>query len=478
MRDKVYKYLKFIRFKDVIQWDLKRYLNNSIKSKYEVVALNKLINEESKKYDISDKKSHYGILGVNNQTGVFDAYIESGAKIKQKYKKMDTGWIAYNPYRVNVGSIGIKRSEHKYDYISPAYVVFSCKPSILPEYLYMTMKTPSFNKIIRDNTTGSVRQNLSFDVLKGLNVPLPSIEVQKAIVHAYNDRLSKAKRLEQNVKEVENSIEDYLLSELGIQPQGYQITESELPMASEPQVEFVINRKQNADLTDTYVWGDEIKKEYKYLKFVRFKDIERWDCYNGEPNVLKRLKQSHYPLVEIGNKYDFIKRNWDKKEDTFRYVEIGAVDSFNGITNAEKMQTSKAPSRATQTIATGDLIIGTTRPYLKKFAIVDDKYNNCVCSSGFQVIAPDKEYNISFLYEYLKSSVAVAQFALFMTGALYPAITSKDLRKVLIPLPSLEVQNKIVEHINKRKSQIKELRQQAETLRNEALEAFEKEIFE
>lgn len=478
MRDKVYKYLKFIRFKDVVQWDLKRYLNNAVKSKYEVVALNKLINEESKKYDISDKKTHYGILGVNNQTGVFDAYVESGTKIKQKYKKMDTGWIAYNPYRVNVGSIGIKRSEHKYDYISPAYVVFSCKPSILPEYLYMTMKTPSFNKIIRENTTGSVRQNLSFDVLKGLNVPLPSIEVQKAIVNAYNDRLSKAKRLEQNVKEVENSIEDYLLLELGIQPQGYPITESELPLASEPQVEYVINRKQNIDATDIYIWGNEIKKEYKYLKFVRFKDIERWDCYNGEPNVLKRLKQSHYPLVEIGNKYDFIKRNWDKKEDTFRYVEIGAVDSFNGITNAEKMQTSKAPSRATQTIATGDLIIGTTRPYLKKFAIVDAKYNNCVCSSGFQVIAPDKDYNISFLYEYLKSSVAVAQFALFMTGALYPAITSKDLRKVLIPLPSLEVQNTIVEHINKQKSQIKELKKQAETLRKEALEEFEKEIFE
>lgn len=478
MRDKVYKYLKFIRFQDVVQWDLKRYLNNSVKSKYEVVALNKLINEESKKYDISDKKSHYGILGVNNQTGVFDAYIESGAKIKQKYKKMDTGWIAYNPYRVNVGSIGIKRSEHKYDYISPAYVVFSCKPSILPEYLYMTMKTPSFNKIIRDNTTGSVRQNLSFDVLKGLTVPLPSIEEQKAIVKEYNDRLSKAKRLEQNVKEVENSIEDYLLSELGIQPQGYPITESEHPMASEPQVEYVVNHKQSVDAADTYLWGDEIKKEYKYLKFVRFKDIERWDCYNGEPNVLKRLKQSNYPLVEIGNKYDFIKRNWDKKEDTFRYVEIGAVDSFNGITNAEKMQTSKAPSRATQTIATGDLIIGTTRPYLKKFAIVDAKYNNCVCSSGFQVIAPDKDYNISFLYEYLKSSVAVAQFALFMTGALYPAITSKDLRKVLIPLPSLEVQNTIAEHINKQKLQIKELKKQAETLRKEALEEFEKEIFE
>ena len=451
MQKNEYTYLRFVRFKKLIQWDLKRYLNSSIQSKYETVGLKDLINEENKKYDISDKNSQYGILGVNNQTGIFDAYIESGANIKQKYKKMNAGWIAYNPYRINVGSIGIKTNEHKFDYISPAYVVFSCKRSIFPEYLFLTMKTPTFSKIIRDNTTGSVRQNLSYEVLKELSIPLPTIEKQQALVKTYNDKILKAETLEKQAEEIEQNIEDYLLTELGIE----QYLET-----------------ANID-------KDTLKKDYKYLKFVKFKNIERWDCYNNEESsVMTKLKASSYPIFELGNVYKFIQRRWDKKEISFDYVEIGAVDPLKGILYAEKIQTVKAPSRATQKIKTGDLIIGTTRPYLKKFAIVTDKFNDCVCSSGFQVVAPKDTYNLLYLYEFLKSPIAISQFELFMSGALYPAITNKDLKKILIPLPPLKIQNAIIEHISEQKSQIKELRQQASELREKAKSDFEKSVFE
>ena len=435
-----YKFLRFTDFKSIFQWDLKRYLNKSFKSKYSIVALETHIDEESIKYAISESGKQYGILGVNNQTGIFDAYLEDGAKIKQKYKKMKTGWIAYNPYRVNVGSIGIKKEEHKYEYISPAYVVFRCKSSLLPDYLFLTMKTPTFNKIINDSTTGSVRQNLSFDTLKELTIPLPSVTEQEALVFAYKEKMQQALELERQASQKEKEIEEYLLSELNI---------------------FITKAKL-----------------HKGLNLIRFKDVERWDCYNGGYSIATSLKQSPYPIVEIGKIFDFTQRRWNKKEKVFNYVEIGAVDPLKGIMYTEEIQTTKAPSRATQTIKTGDLIVGTTRPYLKKFAIVGPAFENCVCSSGFQVIAPKDEYNLSYLYEYLKSSVAIAQFELFMSGALYPAITGKDLKKILIPLPPIDIQNSIVNHINKLKEQIIQFKQQAEDLRKRALEEFEKEIFE
>ena len=52
------------------------------------------------------------------------------------------------------------------------------------------------------------------------------------------------------------------------------------------------------------------------------------------------------------------------------------------------------------------------------------------------------------------------------------------LEQLSVPVPSLNIQSTIVEHINKQKEQIKQLRLQAENLRKEALEDFEKEIFE
>lgn len=480
MAKRVFTYLKFVRFKDLVQWDLKRYTNKSIKSKYVIAKLGLHIIEEREKYDISEVNKQYGILGVNNQTGIFDAYIEDGSKIKQKYKKMEVGWIAYNPYRINVGSIGIKKQKHINEYISPAYVVFRCRQTLYPDYLFLTMKTSLYNKLIRDNTTGSVRQNLSFNTLKDLPIPMPNYIEQQSLVASYNNKIQQADALEKQTGQIKEDIENYLLTELGIRQEhnGYKLTESAVDIACEPQVEYVISNHQNAEISDAYHWGNVIKKEYKYLKFVRFKDIERWDCYNSESSFKNKLKESSYPIVEIGQVFDFIQRRWDKKGSKFNYVEIGAVDPLKGILYAEEMQTSKAPSRATQKIKTGDLIIGTTRPYLKKFAIVEKKYDDCVCSSGFQVIAPRKTYNLSYLYEYLKSSVAISQFELFMSGALYPAISNKDLKKILIPLPPIDIQNSIVEHINEQKEQIKQMKQQAEILRKEALVEFEKEIFE
>ena len=115
MNIQTYTHLKFVPFHTLDQWDIKRYYRKEIDSSFPMVRLGDYIQEESRKYSINEKDTKYGILGVNNQTGIFDAYEASGADIHQKYKKMQVGWIAYNPYRVNVGSIGIRKQEHHYE---------------------------------------------------------------------------------------------------------------------------------------------------------------------------------------------------------------------------------------------------------------------------------------------------------------------------------------------------------------------------
>src|SRR5690606_4830152 len=99
-------FLKFIPFSKFDLWDTKRYTSKSVNSNFEVVKLSSCINEESKKYKLFlEEEKDFGILGVSNKTGIFDAYVQKGKDINQPYKKMEIGWIAYNPYRINVGSI-------------------------------------------------------------------------------------------------------------------------------------------------------------------------------------------------------------------------------------------------------------------------------------------------------------------------------------------------------------------------------------
>ena len=483
MQDKVYTYLTFVLFKDLENWSVSHLLGRSMgyTDKYTFVSIGDIIDKCQCQTTIKDDIQYKQITLKTNGGGAVLRGVKWGKDIGTKKQYIaSNGQFIMSKIDARNGAFGIITEELDGAVVTSDFPLFNVDTTkIFPEYLALIASTKEFVKFAQSCSRGTTnRQRIDVNLFLSQQIPLPSLSEQKAIIEAYENKIQQAAMLEDQAKQVEHDIEDYLLSELGIQSKDYLMSDPSMSIASEPQVEYNASQKQGSDMPASYHWREEIKKEYKYLKFVRYKDIKRWDCYNGELAIFTKLKQSPYSLVEIGTKYDFIRRNWDKKESKFRYVEIGAVDSLIGIVTAEELSTSKAPSRATQKIATGDLIIGTTRPYLKKIAVVSDKYNDCVCSSGFQVIAPSEAYNLSFLHEYLKSTIAIAQFELFMSGALYPAITASDLKKVLIPLPPLKVQNAIVEHINRQKLQVIELKQQSETLRKEALVEFEKEIFE
>ena len=407
---KTYKKLKFVELKEFDLWDIKRYTSEKLKSTFNIEKLSNCIKEENKKYKLYlEEDKTFGILGVNNKEGIFDAYEQKGKEINQPYKKMEIGWLAYNPYRINVGSIGIRKKEHLYEYISPAYVVFSCLDNLLPDYLYLLFKTERFIKIINESTTGSVRQNLTSEILKTLEIPLPPLSEQEAIVKNYYNKITQATTYEQQAETLEKNIETYLFEELGVSFQKYELL--------------------------------QIGK----LHFIEFKEIENWIYNSIEMQFYKDLSKSKFPINTIGDVFDFISRNWEKKANEDKeYIELGSIDANFGILETKTINPEKAPSRATQIVKTGDLIIGTTRPYLKKFAIIDEKYSDLVASSGFSVIEENKgKYNLYFLNEVIKSDIGIKQFEIKMTGALYPAITQTELENLKIPVPPLSKQNEI-----------------------------------
>lgn len=212
-----FEFLRFVQSKDLSFWDVKTYSCKSVCSQFVVIKLKDYLTEQNKKEKLFKYPNKYfKILGVNNQNGLFDAYEEQGKNINQPYKKVEDGWFAYNPYRVNVGSIGLKSAQQNNEYISPAYVVFSCKNALLPDYLNVIIKTKFFNEAIKANTTGSVRQTLGFNNLCNIEIPLPSIERQKELVAQYNALLNLAKDKENQADTMEQSIDDYLMAKLGI----------------------------------------------------------------------------------------------------------------------------------------------------------------------------------------------------------------------------------------------------------------------
>ena len=112
-------------------------------------------------------------------TGYFDKEVAS--KDRSTYKIVPKGYFAYNPSRINVGSVDWQRHEERV-IVSPLYVVFSVSDKILPQYLYYFLKSHIAHTYIQAAATGSVRDNLKYSMLEEFPLELRPIEEQEQIV--------------------------------------------------------------------------------------------------------------------------------------------------------------------------------------------------------------------------------------------------------------------------------------------------------
>jgi len=439
-----YKYLHFVKNSTFLLWDIKRYFMTQIASSHTIVRLGDFIKEEGAKYNISDKTKTYGILGVNNQSGIFDAYEESGAKIKQKYKKMQIGWIAYNPYRVNVGSIGMRKEEHHYEYISPAYVVFSCKDGLMSEYLFLLMKTDLFNRIIRENTTGSVRQNLNYSILSNLQIPLPSLEEQNRIVATYNATIAQADNLSEQANDINEQIEVYLKETLGIGTQTSSISVS----------------------------------PYRFMSIYHYRDItNRWDInnvratYNGKyqfkmmADIILRMSTGTTPPTH--NKEYF---NGD--------IDFYTPADINGsmyLEDAERhISQSAIKDNKARLFHKGDLLFVGIGSTVGKVGLVEKETvssNQQITGITFNTKMVLPEYGFAYMH-YFKEYTTADQ-----SKTTLPIVNQEKIAQIPIPLPPMDIQAQIVDHISALRAEQKNLQQQASNLRTQASQQFEQTIF-
>lgn len=101
-----------------------------------------------------------------------------------KYKIVSIGDFAYNPARVNIGSLG--RNEFEFDgCVSPVYVVFSVIDGY-ENYFDLFRKTDFFKDKVASLAIGGVRQSLSYDDLSSIETIIPNINIVEKFNNLYN----------------------------------------------------------------------------------------------------------------------------------------------------------------------------------------------------------------------------------------------------------------------------------------------------
>ena len=148
-------------------------------SEWKTVRLGDYITE----YSVKNKSNEdIPVYSVTNTQGFCTEYFSKdvSSKDKSNYKIVPRGCFAYNPSRINVGSVDWQRYEDRV-IVSPLYNVFKVSPELENQYLYYFLKSDIGHTLITSKAEGSVRDNLKITMLAEFSIPLPPLEEQKHI---------------------------------------------------------------------------------------------------------------------------------------------------------------------------------------------------------------------------------------------------------------------------------------------------------
>lgn len=168
-------------------------------------------------YSVRNKNDlNIPVYSVTNSQGFCKEYFgkEIASKDKTTYKIVPYGYFAYNPSRINVGSIDWQRCEEQV-IVSPLYNVFSVSDSIDRQFLYYFLKSDIGRQIIQAKATGSVRDNLKINMLKEMTIPDICLEEQKRCANIL-DKLQKIIEFrKQQLNELNNLIKSRFIEMFG-----------------------------------------------------------------------------------------------------------------------------------------------------------------------------------------------------------------------------------------------------------------------
>jgi len=184
------------------------------KGEWKEIKLGNFLEEKSER----NTKNIDLILSVTNKFGFvtqveyFDKSVASDNTAN--YKIVRKGNFAYNPSRINVGSIALLES-YEIGILSPMYVVFECLKNLDNRFLKFWFQSHSFMGNLFKYLAGSVRESLNFNDMKTISIKLPNLKEQQKIAEvltACDDEINLLNLKLENLKKQKQGLMQKLLS--------------------------------------------------------------------------------------------------------------------------------------------------------------------------------------------------------------------------------------------------------------------------
>ena len=355
---------------------------------------------------------------------------------------------SYHKYRLNKGDLLIARIgatfgktyyfDEKFNAVFAGYLI-RIKPKnneINPKFLFYFFQTKYFWNQAKKLVKGGAQPQFNANTLKELLIPFPDKQTQNRIVQLMDNAYQIKKQKETKAQQLLDSINVYVLSELGIK----------LPELKD-QMTFV-------------VYADDVKGG-------------RIDAYYYQPKfeeVEKAIEEGKFEVKELKDSFSsgLVKGTLPKEDEKNGEVKVLQIKNIlrNGLIDTSDYLTAKNIFKPDQKINKNDLIVVITGATIGKVGLwySDEEF---YLGGDMVKFKANENFNPYYIQAFLLSQIGQYQILREITGATNKHLAPGDVEKIKIPLPPLKIQNKIAEEVKRRM-------QKAEQLQKEAKEELEK----
>ncbi|EIS8299354.1 restriction endonuclease subunit S [Campylobacter coli] len=379
------------------------------------------------------------------------------------------------------GSANIHYINGKFSSSDHTYIFINNKKNIILKFIYYVIN--SNLHILEVGFKGIALKNIAKSFIQSLKIPLPPLEIQKQIVAECEKVEEQHNTLSLSIKEYQNLIKA-MLQKCGIieDNQEYElnsILENLQKLESKLDFNLLLSLIEE-QISHSEVLVEETQSKERRQDFNAFKNFSK--TIKELLQTLPASPQNGWERVKLKDICNINQETYNPSNDLgeMLYIDIDSVEKETGKINFnDKIPCKNLPTRARRIARADSVIISTVRPYLKGFVYIKDEIKDSIFSTGFAILNGKENIAKSQFVYYCFMFVddLMRQIEIKMPKSSYPSINTDDIGSFIIPLPPLEIQEKIVQNIELVEQQIDFLNLKLEFLEKEKEKILQKYLF-
>lgn len=425
----------------------------------EIAFINPTTNFNSLNDD--DEITFVPMEAVSDDFGAINKYYTKKVRDTKGFTRFienDLIWAKITPCMQNGKSAIVKETLNGFACGSTEFFIIRPKSEeVKIEYIHFLLRNEKILQTAQNYFGGSAgQQRVSKDFLLNFKVPLPPIKIQKEIVDKINNAYKLKQQKEAEAKKLLESIDQYLLKELGIVL---------------PQKDYSIEKRifttQFSELTggrfDSYFY----QKDF----FLFFEGLE-----NGKfpvkslKSISKKITSGITPLSG-GDAYTNI-------ENGIPFIRSGNID-INGNLNFEDLLYLKNEVHngimKSSKVEYNDLMIAIVGATIGQVGIYKDKKEANI-NQAIALVRLKDGINHDYIKEVIKSSIGQYNLNRLKRPVARANINLEEISTMQIIIPSIEKQNEIANHILEIRTKANQLQEEAKAVLESAKQEVEKRI--